>query len=68
MPFELQCQNCKVIGELDEYIDQFECPQCHGVMLPINNQVEEEEDEDDDAPTISISRSQIADYKKKQLN
>ena len=65
MSFELQCQSCHVVGELDEYLEEFECPQCGGLMLPTSSApaaIEEEEEED--CPTISISRSQIADYRK----
>jgi len=65
MSFELQCQSCQVVGELDEYIEEFECPQCGGLMLPVSNAAPAPlEEEDDEAPTISISRSQVADYKK----
>ncbi len=60
MPFELQCQSCQVVGEVDEYIEEFECPQCGGTMLPL---AVEEEEEAYETPTISISRGAIMDYK-----
>ncbi len=62
MPYDLQCQSCHVIGEVDEYMEEFECPQCSGTMLPL---VEEEEEElnDYETPTISISLTEINEYK-----
>ena len=32
--FLLKCQSCGVVGEMEEYIDEFECPNCRGIMLP----------------------------------
>jgi len=63
--FELKCQGCGVIGELEEPMDEFDCPQCGAIMLPVNNNASEkkEVEEDDDTPTIAISKSAIQDYK-----
>ncbi len=58
MSYELQCQSCQIIGEIDEYIEEFSCPQCGGLMIPI-----EDEDNSMDVPTISISENQIEQYR-----
>ena len=28
MIYELKCTQCGIIGELEEYIEEFDCPQC----------------------------------------
>ena len=34
--FFLKCQNCGVVGEMEEAIEEFECPNCRGIMRPVN--------------------------------
>lgn len=70
MAFELICQKCGTVGELEEPIDEFECPVCQGKMLPVSVQKKETVVEtahankiDDATPTIAISRSQIQEYR-----
>ena len=59
-----KCENCGAIGELNEYYDFLQCPQCQGKMLPMNS-LEELMSSDfvppnlDDDATISISREFI---------
>ena len=36
MPFEYKCQSCQAIGDLDSLVDQVECPNCGGMMVPDN--------------------------------
>jgi DNA-directed RNA polymerase subunit RPC12/RpoP len=54
--YQYQCQSCGVVGELDEYYEQFKCPQCDGVMLPLNTQDEPAPYELDEDATIAIPR------------
>lgn len=69
MAYELICQKCGTIGELEDPIDEFECPNCGGRMLPEGSQQEasaaphEHAAHDDSTPTIAISRSQIQEYR-----
>lgn len=63
MIYELQCQNCLVIGEMDEFIEEFECPQCGGVMLPLTPS-EDLSEEGEECKTIAISRDEIDEYRK----
>lgn len=59
-----KCESCGAIGELNEYYDFLQCPQCQGKMLPLNTLDELMSSNfvppnlDDDA-TISISREFI---------
>lgn len=78
--FELKCQSCGVLGELEEYMDEFDCPQCGGKMYPVDKtkkaatettRLSSEEQEnleqtklEQETATISISKAQINEYKK----
>lgn len=63
MAFELVCQQCGVIGELEDPIDEFECPVCKGKMVPVKPHSPVETGHEDNTPTIAISRSQIQEYR-----
>ena len=36
MPFEYKCQSCQAIGDIDSFVNQVECPNCGGIMTPVN--------------------------------
>ena len=57
MPYLMKCSKCGVVGELDEFMEEFDCPNCGGQMFPENVAKK-------DTSTMSISRAQIDQYKK----
>ncbi len=61
MGFRYQCQSCQVCGEMDEYHNEFPCPQCGGRMIPIGSLAENGNftQDDLDAPTTSIFKKQL---------
>lgn len=70
--FELKCESCGIIGELEEYMDEFDCPQCGGKMYPLEKnkkdmtettRLSNEEVPEVETATISISKAQINEYK-----
>ncbi|NOY75957.1 MAG: hypothetical protein GXP32_09250 [Kiritimatiellaeota bacterium] len=59
--YQYQCQSCNVVGELDEHYEQFDCPQCGGIMLPLNSPNEPAPYELDEDATIAIPRDELQD-------
>lgn len=56
----MKCEGCGVIGELDEPMDDFVCPECGEVMHPADAPPKQEGGK---TPTVSISREQVNAYK-----
>ena len=57
MAYLMKCSKCGVVGELDDFMPEFDCPSCGGVMYPAAA-------EKKNTSTMSISRSQVESYKK----
>jgi len=54
--FQYQCESCMVVGELDAYYESFDCPQCGGIMNPLNAPDQPAPYELDEDATIAIPR------------
>ena len=58
MIFEYKCTSCQVVGELEELVNQVECPNCGGMMVPVNAP-QSDAVVDGEEPTIKVPRSEF---------
>ena len=59
MAFEYKCNACQVIGELDELVNHVDCPNCGGMMAPLNASPQQSDIGDDEELTIKVPRGEF---------
>ncbi|MFZ2656938.1 MAG: hypothetical protein WAX69_18540, partial [Victivallales bacterium] len=59
MPFEYKCTACQAVGELDELVNQIECPNCGGMMVPLSAPVPQSDIFEGEEPTIKVPRGEF---------
>ena len=59
--FRMQCSSCSLIGEFEEFIEEFKCPKCGARMELYKENIKNF----DSTNTVSIPKKEIEEYRKK---